>query len=1096
MSNSKIYLTYCSENRDVVEHFATDLGRVGIKFVHDTRNAAKRSSLESEMASDDTPIYLFVSDNFLKSVDCMEGALKFIDNFKFRPRIKPIVIDGRQRNAETGIFEDVPTKFDKVSNVIRYMNYWQDEYLRLRREKRSIPSSEEASFQIKIDRIRRISNEIGEFLRSLRGFNYFEFETLKHNDCKNVFDMLGFEGSALYNRYKTLPELPFRHSRIIEPIEVAAPEPIEEEPAPSEEPKFKIDGIPGLDLLPEYDNKQEEIIDDAPVEIGNKVDEAAEIFKKIENEQANEPDVEGGEEEEEVEAGTPDDESGAAPKDEEASPSDSYQTAEEFVQDLTNELEVEAPAPELEVEAPALELEVEAPALELEVEAPALELEVEAPAPELEVEAPALELEVEAPALELEVEAPAPELEVEAPALELEVEAPALELEVEAPALELEVEAPALELEVEAPAPELEVEAPAPELEVEAPALELEVEAPAPELEVEAPAPELKVEAPAPELEVEAPALELEVEAPAPELEVEAPAPELEVEAPAPELEVEAPAPELKVEAPAPELEVEAPAPELEVEAPAPELEVEAPAPELEVEAPAPELEVEEDVAIVIRTPAMILAATQQLVAEGKFGAAKENYQLLLTKSDDAKIRLGYATLLQDNLNDDTSAKEHLEELLLQDKANNEVYFRLGTLAENAGEFLAAKNYYERVISMDSNYADAYHRLGLIVSTRFENQKFVAKSYYQEAINVNPENATYHLDFATFLTKQGEYKKARKQLIEVIDLDEENANAHMALATLYLHHLDKQKKARKYYEKAISIDGDLRTDASNVKFGLAPAVTEEAAFAQARGVQPLAPKPEALTVMVTGATSGIGLAIAETYMEAGHKVIMTGRREERLRAMQLQFTKKYGIEPQVLAFDVRDNAQMNEVFNALPEEWKEIDILVNNAGLAKGFSPIHEGSLEHWETMIDTNFKGLLYVTRMISPIMVNRQKGHIINIGSSAGKEVYPNGNVYCATKFAVDALTRGMRLDLHPYNIRVTNVNPGHVETEFALVRFDGDPERAKIYEDFKPLTAKDVAAAVMYATAQPEHVNVQDIDLFATQQASNYKIDRSGR
>ncbi|MEO6036789.1 MAG: SDR family NAD(P)-dependent oxidoreductase, partial [Saprospiraceae bacterium] len=181
----------------------------------------------------------------------------------------------------------------------------------------------------------------------------------------------------------------------------------------------------------------------------------------------------------------------------------------------------------------------------------------------------------------------------------------------------------------------------------------------------------------------------------------------------------------------------------------------------------------------------------------------------------------------------------------------------------------------------------------------------------------------------------------------------------------------------------------------------------------------------------------------------------------------------------------------------LPESWQNIDILINNAGLAKGFSPIHEGDTDHWETMIDTNIKGLLYVTRAISPGMVERRRGHIINICSSAGKEVYANGNVYCATKFAVDALTRSMRLDLHQHNIRVSQVSPGHVEdTEFALNRFDGDQEQAQIYNNFQPLRPEDVADVIYYMTTRPAHVNVQDVVLFSTQQASATVVDRSGR
>jgi NADP-dependent 3-hydroxy acid dehydrogenase YdfG len=181
----------------------------------------------------------------------------------------------------------------------------------------------------------------------------------------------------------------------------------------------------------------------------------------------------------------------------------------------------------------------------------------------------------------------------------------------------------------------------------------------------------------------------------------------------------------------------------------------------------------------------------------------------------------------------------------------------------------------------------------------------------------------------------------------------------------------------------------------------------------------------------------------------------------------------------------------------LPEGFNIVDILINNAGLAKGLAPIHEGQLDHWETMIDTNVKGLLYISRLISQGMVARKKGHIINISSTAGKEAYPNGNVYCATKFAVEALTRSMRFDLYQHGIRVSQVSPGHVEeTEFALVRFDGDAERAQIYQDFQPLKASDVAEAIWFIASRPAHVNIQDVFMMSNQQASATHIDRSGR
>jgi len=249
---------------------------------------------------------------------------------------------------------------------------------------------------------------------------------------------------------------------------------------------------------------------------------------------------------------------------------------------------------------------------------------------------------------------------------------------------------------------------------------------------------------------------------------------------------------------------------------------------------------------------------------------------------------------------------------------------------------------------------------------------------------------------------------------------------------------------------------------------------------------------------ITGATSGIGAASAKEFAKAGYNLILTGRRKEKLSKIKEKLSYKYGVEIKTLSFDLRDPKETEKAWNSLPKNWQsKIAILLNNAGGAKGKDPIHEGRLDHWEQMIDTNIKGLLYITRLISPVMVNNKKGHIINICSTAGHEVYPKGNVYCATKHAVDALTKGMRLDLHQYGIRVAQISPAHVEeTEFALNRFDGNKAKSKIYEDFNPLTSKDVAKTILFVASQPKHVNIQDVLMMGTQQASSYVIDRSGR
>lgn len=243
-----------------------------------------------------------------------------------------------------------------------------------------------------------------------------------------------------------------------------------------------------------------------------------------------------------------------------------------------------------------------------------------------------------------------------------------------------------------------------------------------------------------------------------------------------------------------------------------------------------------------------------------------------------------------------------------------------------------------------------------------------------------------------------------------------------------------------------------------------------------------------MIALITGATSGIGKSTALEFAKQGYNLIITGRRQERLAELNAELVKDYKINVLELCFDVRDEKQVESAINSIPSEFKLIDVLVNNAGLAAGLSAIQDGKLSHWEQMIDTNIKGLLYVTKHVSQLMIANKKGHIINVGSIAGKEVYANGNVYCATKHAVDALNKGMRIDLLPHGIRVSAVNPGMVETEFSIVRFDGDEERAKkVYENIVPLKPEDVAETIYWMASRPAHVNINDVIIMPTIQAN---------
>ena len=246
-------------------------------------------------------------------------------------------------------------------------------------------------------------------------------------------------------------------------------------------------------------------------------------------------------------------------------------------------------------------------------------------------------------------------------------------------------------------------------------------------------------------------------------------------------------------------------------------------------------------------------------------------------------------------------------------------------------------------------------------------------------------------------------------------------------------------------------------------------------------------------VLITGATSGIGLSCARKFAENGDKLILTGRNEQRLEEIRKELTAK-GTKVLTLVFDVRNREKATEIIKNLPNEWKEIDVLVNNAGLALGLDPEYDGSFDDWETMIDTNIKGLLTMTRLIVPGMVERNRGHVINVGSVAGDAAYANGNVYCATKSAVKTLSDGLRLDVASTDVRVTNLKPGLVETNFSNVRFHGDTERAaNVYKGIDPLTGDDIADVAVYAANAPKHVQIAEVLILATHQGSGSVIVR---
>jgi NADP-dependent 3-hydroxy acid dehydrogenase YdfG/Tfp pilus assembly protein PilF len=523
----------------------------------------------------------------------------------------------------------------------------------------------------------------------------------------------------------------------------------------------------------------------------------------------------------------------------------------------------------------------------------------------------------------------------------------------------------------------------------------------------------------------------------------------------------------------------------------------------------------------------------------------------------DTTLRYYHAYALARYANNFEAAKKELEALLRQDKGHPDAWFLLAELAENQQDFEGAKKCFEKVIENQPTYPEAEYRLGLLLADHFQGEEAAAAQHLKVAISHNEQNVDAYYMLAAILNEHlDQPENSVKHFRKVLNLQPNHPFANYDLALVY-HGLGDQVRAIEFYEKAVAINPELKTEQNDRAFGMdsrklamaetsnqtALSATMEGRYQKDLKVkldqdmqEPIEQgeevteavkkpstensdgptnghpkketevyivddkKPEVKTkvVLITGGTAGIGKATAEVFAKNGYRVLITGRRRERLQEIASSFSKKYNTKVESLSFDVRDQEAVKIAFDNLSSDWKNVDILINNAGLSRGLDPIHSGNINDWETMIDTNVKGLLYVTRAISPYMVERKSGHIINVSSIAGTEVYPGGNVYCASKAAVSSLTRSMRLDLHQHNIRVSQVSPGHVEeTEFASVRFDGDTERAaKVYENFQPLKSSDVAETIYFIATRPAHVNIQDIYLFGTQQASATMIDRSGR
>ncbi|MGB3798673.1 MAG: SDR family oxidoreductase [Lewinella sp.] len=487
---------------------------------------------------------------------------------------------------------------------------------------------------------------------------------------------------------------------------------------------------------------------------------------------------------------------------------------------------------------------------------------------------------------------------------------------------------------------------------------------------------------------------------------------------------------------------------------------------------------------------------------------------------DNAELAYQHALMLALGAGAIEPARTELQDVLNNHPNHPGALFLAGELHQSVGDFVSARQQWERLADLQPNYPELNHRLGYLLTDHFPDRHQEAAQYLGRATKEEGANGETHYRYARLLAGPLDRAgKAFKVLQMAIEVDPNHAPAHYLLAVLEFDR-GRLQHARQNYLLACNLEPAYDTSANRRAFSAghynkdqktSPVATDalsalkrniadlETMLANQQSPRP-APKPrpgEGKTVFLTGATSGIGLATARRLAEDGYRLILAARREDRVTQVAEELRNDAGIDVHTVPLDVSQRQRVGETIAELPEEWQQIDILINNAGKAKGFDPIHTGDLDHWDEMIDVNLRGLLYVTRAVTPGMVSRKGGTVINVASTAGKEVYPNGNVYCATKHAVDALTHAMRLDLVKHGIRVGQICPAHVEeTEFAVVRFDGDRERAKIYDDFQPLRSTDVAETIHFMISQPPHVNILDVVLQGTQQASSTVVDRSGR
>jgi len=1013
MSKEKVIIAHCAANAEIVAEIANQLQYSQFDFESIACNHSE-GGLKDALATTADKVILVLSDNFLKSLDCMTGGLAYLQRLINSGRTLPLIMDGKYPSEDGNGFVAVPTKFERVSSVIKYMNYWQDEYLEMRKQKRFVPSDQEEAFSHKLRAVRAVSSEVGEFLRFLRDSYTCDYDTLSANNFQVFFQKFGDQPShkdfvegvtsnpvssllgtgmaagaaalgatAIAKKVET-PSAPSNGHNALEPATTSIATSVVSQPVVVETvaPVSKVEEIAQNGLIAGKNGA----VGVETAEVAVKEEVLDNIVDEILLEQSQEK-------------------IGAV--------ADTELLAQELAQKLPDS-GVASPSTEEFIEEELVDVET---ALEDLSKQNIETLNRQQTAKEEAIMQNGLE-QLEA---SQEIIGASPKLISESDLLRQSHELVqqgrlrvGLILLQEQLALRPEMVAARYQYAVFLAQYENNYQEASGQLQQI--------------------------------------------------------------------------------------------------------------------------IEIDNN-----NLPANFFLG-ELAEAQGDFLVARQYYETVKAinpKFPNLHYKLGL--LLARRYKDQaTAATQHLHEAYAQNPRNIDALYNWGLVQnESLDNPKAAMSAFMKVAADVPRHPFVQYDIALAHYKLDDRVK--AYQYYEKACAINPELRTPENDLAFAIPETEVITSSVEEEIEtlngtaismnataaenpdyVLELPSSNIEKTIPLQDLIEEEvvdivIDEQdideEKLEAEFDATIGALGAaglgiaagaaIDSPSNIVEEEIVSIKTSEPPVEEKIEVQPIqqavtkVDKQPTNVVLITGATSGIGKATAALFAERGHDLVLTGRRFSRLFKLKEEFEKLYDANIQLLPFDVRSAAAVKTAIDDLPVDWKNIDILINNAGLALGFDPIHEGSLEDWETMIDTNIKGLLYMTRAIAPFMVNRKQGHIINISSIAGKEVYPNGNVYCATKHAVEALTKAMRIDLHKYNIRVSQIAPGHVEeTEFAQVRFHGDKERAKIYEDFMPVNSRDIAETIYFVATRPPHVNIQDILVMGTQQASAIITDRSGR